>query len=253
MTWIEARKGLGVKTLNRKNCRSPLRKLGLLGLLLALAFSWTSCHHRRPVVAPPSGPPSARRQPRPAPSQPAPIVQGQEGIASWYGPHFNGRRTSNGETFNMYAMTAAHRTLPFGTMVRVHDLENGQSVVVRINDRGPFVAGRIIDLSYAAAQAMHMNGTALVRLEILNLGAGATTGRYAVQVGAFADRQNAERLKERIEQRFGPVKLENLQRGNHVLVRVLVGQEKTESEADQLEQQLLKANFATHAFVVRLN
>jgi len=150
-------------------------------------------------------------------------------------------------------MTAAHRTLPFGTRVRVHDLENGQSVEVRINDRGPFVEGRIIDLSYAAAQAMHMTGTALVRLQILNLGAGATTGIYAVQVGAFADPRNAERLKRVIEKRFQPVTIKSLRRGPVMLSRVLVGSVNTEGEAERLEHQLFAAKLATRAFVVRLN
>ncbi len=93
-----------------------------------------------------------------------------EGIASWYGPGFHGRRTASGEIYNMYAYTAAHRTLPLGTYVRVINLENGKSVVVRINDRGPFKKGRIIDLSYAAAKKIGMleKGTARVRLEILS-------------------------------------------------------------------------------------
>ena len=97
-------------------------------------------------------------------------MQSEQGIASWYGHPYHGRPTSSGEIYNMYAMTAAHRTLPFGTEVRVHDLDDGRDVSVRINDRGPFVNGRIIDLSYAAAKAMGMlgAGTAMVRLEILN-------------------------------------------------------------------------------------
>jgi rare lipoprotein A len=92
------------------------------------------------------------------------------GIASWYGPGFHGRRTASGEIYNMYAYTAAHKTLPLGTYVRVINLENGKSVVVRINDRGPFKKGRIIDLSYAAAKKIGMieKGTARVRLEILS-------------------------------------------------------------------------------------
>ena len=181
------------------------------------------------------------------------MVQGEEGIASWYGHPFDGRETADGETYNMHAMTAAHRTLPFGTMVRVLDLENGQSVVVRINDRGPFVEGRIIDLSYAAAQAMHMPGTALVRLEILSFGAGATTGIYAVQVGAFSDPRNAERVKKLIEKSFRPVTMQNFQHGNQRLVRILVGQEKTEGQAERLERQLFEAKLAKQAFIVRLN
>ncbi|MCD6128278.1 septal ring lytic transglycosylase RlpA family protein [Candidatus Bipolaricaulota bacterium] len=91
------------------------------------------------------------------------------GIASWYGPGFHGKITASGEPYNMYAFTAAHRTLPFGTVVRVVDLATGRSVVVRINDRGPFVAGRIIDLSYAAAEALGIlpRGTARVGLVVL--------------------------------------------------------------------------------------
>jgi rare lipoprotein A len=92
-----------------------------------------------------------------------------EGIASWYGPDFHGRRTANGEIYNMYGMTAAHKTLPFDTMLRVTNLENGRSVVVRVNDRGPYAKGRIIDLSKSAAEKIGMigPGTARVRLEVL--------------------------------------------------------------------------------------
>lgn len=91
------------------------------------------------------------------------------GIASWYGPGFQGRTTANGELYDMYAFTAAHKSLPFGTVVKVVDLDTGRSVVVRINDRGPFVPGRIIDLSYAAARELGMveRGTAKVGLIIL--------------------------------------------------------------------------------------
>ncbi len=92
----------------------------------------------------------------------------EEGIASWYGPKFHGRRTASGEIFDMYKLTAAHPWLPFGTVVRVTNLENGLSVVVRINDRGPFVKGRIIDLSYAAAKKIRMlRQNARVRVEVL--------------------------------------------------------------------------------------
>lgn len=93
----------------------------------------------------------------------------QVGIASWYGPGFQGKRTSSGEIYDMNAMTAAHKTLPFNTIVKVVDLETGRSVIVRINDRGPFVPGRIIDLSYAAAQELGIvqKGTALVGLKVL--------------------------------------------------------------------------------------
>lgn len=98
------------------------------------------------------------------------VPNAAEGVASWYGPGFGGNRTANGEVFDTSKLTAAHQTLPFGTLVRVTNLENGLAVVVRINDRGPFVGGRIIDLSRAAAERIDMvgGGTAPVRLELLS-------------------------------------------------------------------------------------
>ncbi|WP_418292076.1 septal ring lytic transglycosylase RlpA family protein [Methylobacterium durans] len=94
----------------------------------------------------------------------APSASRQSGVASWYGPGFHGRRTVNGERFNTHALTAAHRSLPFGTQVRVTNKSNGRSVVVRINDRGPFVGGRVIDLSNASARAIGVSGVAKVSL-----------------------------------------------------------------------------------------
>lgn len=100
---------------------------------------------------------------------PTPSGYSEVGIASWYGPGFHGKTTANGELYNMYAFTAAHKTLPFGTVVKAVDLDTGRSVVVRINDRGPFIPGRIIDLSYAAAEALGIleRGTARVGLVVL--------------------------------------------------------------------------------------
>jgi rare lipoprotein A len=231
-----------------------------IGAAMALLFCATGCLHRHQAPAPaahttppPAGPATVPASPR-APAAPAaPIVQGEEGIASWYGHPFHGRRSASGEVYNMYDMTAAHRTLPFGTQVRVHDLENGRDVTVRINDRGPFVEGRIIDLSYAAAQAMGMNGIARVRLEILEASATAEPGIFAVQVGAFRDPANADRLKALIEASFTPVTIQSFDRGDGVFYRVRVGSESTEAGADELAQKLRSANFATTTFVVRMN
>lgn len=155
----------------------------------------------------------------------------------------------------MYDMTAAHRTLPFGTQVRVHDLEDGRSAVVRINDRGPFVEGRIIDLSYAAAKAIGMigSGTALVRLEILSPQMLSAPGSFAVQVGAFRDPANAERLRDRIAPQFGPVVIQSYNRGDGMFHRVRVGNESTESGASELAQRLREANLAVDTYVVRMN
>ena len=210
----------------------------------------TGCLHRHHAARSGGGTPS----PSPGSTAPVPIVQGERGIASWYGHPYHGRPTASGEIYNMYDMTAAHRTLPFGTRVTVHDLENGQNVTVRINDRGPFVEGRIIDLSYAAAKAMHMPGIAQVYLEILGLEeAAAIPGIFAVQVGAFRERGNAERLRERIETQFGPVIIQDFDRGDGVFYRVRVGHESSEDAARSLAQSLRQANLATETFVVRLN
>jgi rare lipoprotein A len=230
------------------------------GLTLALLLSTGCIHHHRQSRRIPTQPPRPSRRPGPQPTpSPGVIEQGQEGIASWYGPTFNGHETSDGEIYNMYDFTAAHRTLPFGTMVRVYNLENGASVDVRINDRGPFVEGRIIDLSYAAAQAIGMlgPGTTLVRLEILNpnivTGPNTPPGIFAVQVGAFRDPANAERLRSLIEPRFSPVMIQSYNNGSGVFYRVRVGHVGSEGQAQALALQLREANLATVTFVVRLN
>jgi peptidoglycan lytic transglycosylase len=258
--------------------RARLRRPALLGLGIALSVLAAGCHRRRPRPAPIQPPPSVPSAPSPrprgrAPRPSAPIVQGEEGIASWYGHPFHGRQTASGEIYNMYAMTAAHKTLPFGTVVRVHDLENGKSVVVRINDRGPFVEGRIIDLSYSAAQAMGMSGTALVRLEILGNQSSPVSqpssssraparsaqapppasGVFAVQIGAFQDRRNAEKLRDQVPRSYGPVTIQAFDRGDGMFYRVRVGSESTEDGANQLARRLREAGFATQTFVVRTN
>jgi len=133
----------------------------------------------------------------------------ERGVASWYGPTFHGGNTSSGELYDMYGMTAAHKTLPLPSYARVTNLRNGRSVVVRINDRGPFVSNRLIDLSYAAAARLDMirEGTTLVEVRALTPGVPDELSRSAespaaplyMQAGAFADAQNAQRLLERLQ------------------------------------------------------
>ena len=122
-----------------------------------------------------------------------PIGWEQIGIASWYGPNFHGRYTSNKEIYNMYAYTAAHKTLPMNTIVKVTNLNNDKSVIVRINDRGPFVKGRIIDLSYAAGKkiGLDITGTAPVRLKVLGFKGKNYVSGYKIQVGAFLRKSGA--------------------------------------------------------------
>jgi len=122
-----------------------------------------------------------------------PIGWTQRGIASWYGPNFHGNYTSNGEIYNMYAFTAAHKTLPMNTIVKVTNLNNGKSVIVRINDRGPFVKGRIIDLSYAAGKkiGLDVTGTAPVKIEVIGFKGKRYVSGYKLQVGAFLNKNSA--------------------------------------------------------------
>ena len=234
--------------------QSNRREAAASAALVVVLFS-TGCLHRHHGAA-------ARRYPSPTPPTigPSPAVrieQGEVGLASWYGHPYHGRATTSGEIYNMYDFTAAHRTLPFGARVRVHNLENGRTVDVRINDRGPFVAGRIIDLSYSAAQAIGMPGLARVQLQILGPetqeSAPAPPGIYAVQVGAFADPNNAQRLKDLIAPRHGPVNIERYDRGDGAFYLVRVGRVSSAEAADQLAQELRNGNFATDTFVVRVN
>lgn len=125
----------------------------------------------------------------------------EEGVASWYGPQFHAKRTASGEVYNMYDMTAAHRILPMQTKIRVTNLENGKSVVLRVNDRGPFAKDRVVDLSYAAAQELDVvrPGTARVRVEALGRWPGGIPGRFFVQVGAFSLRENADKMMREMQ------------------------------------------------------
>ncbi len=134
----------------------------------------------------------------------------EEGVASWYGPGFNGKKTANGEIYDQTAMTAAHRTLPIPTLLKVENLENGRQIVVRVNDRGPFSKGRVIDLSEAGAARIGMlkKGTAKVRLTVLSEDPNCYAikgeeidldkGDFAVQIGAFIDINNKNRFVEKV-------------------------------------------------------
>ena len=178
----------------------------------------------------------------------------EDGNASWYGVPFNGRRASNGEIYDMYKMTAAHRTLPFETMVRVTNQNNGKSTVVRITDRGPFVDNRIIDLSLAAAREIDSIGAGVVpvHLEILSSNVDPTSGFFTVQVGAFRDRGNAERLRERLNVSYAPVFIQPYDSPDGMFYRVRAGKVSGEDAAHQLGEQLRSREGFT-PFVVRLD
>ncbi|MDL2314378.1 septal ring lytic transglycosylase RlpA family protein [Desulfovibrio sp. OttesenSCG-928-C14] len=129
----------------------------------------------------------------------------EEGLASWYGQDFHGKQTANGERYNMHDLTAAHKILPFGTIVRVTNLDNGRSVDMRINDRGPFIDGRIIDLSYAGAQRLDMLSQGTVKVRVKAMGSGGVVvkedefkGNFYIQVGSFTQESNASGLRTRL-------------------------------------------------------
>lgn len=173
------------------------------------------------------------------PAVPAPVGYIEEGNASWYGNPFHGRRASNGETYDMYKLTAAHRTLPFETMVRVTNLSNNKSTVVRITDRGPFVENRIIDLSQAAAREIESiaPGVVPVRLEVLG-NVDPTQGFFTVQVGAFRDRGNAERLRDRLNASYTPIFIQQYDAAEGTFYRVRVGKISGERAAQDFAEQL---------------
>jgi len=171
------------------------------------------------------------------------IGHSEQGIASWYGEPYHGRRTASGEVYDMNRWTAAHRTLPFGTWVEVTNLTNGKRVQVRITDRGPFVDGRIIDLSRAAAQQIDMigPGTARVHLKVIrapSTSADASPFYYAVQVASLTDRDEAERVKRRLEAKRGAVQLLERDVANEKRWRVLVGRESSLADATLLALSL---------------
>ncbi len=174
-------------------------------------------------------------------------------MASWYGDPFNGHRTSNGEVYDMYQFTAAHRTLPFGVVLRVTNLSNGKQTEVRINDRGPFVGNRIIDLSLSAARAIEMvgPGTAQVRLEMIS-GPSPIGGFFGVQVGAFLVKENADALRDRLGAQFPPAVVVPYDSPNGLYYRVRVGRVPSEAAAADLANQLRAAGL-NYTFVVRLD
>jgi rare lipoprotein A len=197
---------------------------------------------RSTSVEPPPKPgapaPSKKSRPSDVSSSSAGIYA-EEGNASWYGAPFHGRKASNGEIYDMNKMTAAHRTLPFNSMVRVTNLNNGKSAVVRITDRGPFVDNRIIDLSRAAAQEIESIGPGVVpvRIEVLS-GPDPFSGYFTVQVGAFRDKGNADRLKDRLSATYSPVFIQQVSLDEGDFYRVRVGRVSGESEAQRLGEVL---------------
>jgi len=177
-----------------------------------------------------------------------PSGNAQKGIASWYGEDFHGKLTSNQEIYNMYAMTAAHKTLPFGTYVRVTNLTNGKSIVVRINDRGPFVKGRIIDLSYSAAEKLGMSETGVAPVEIKVLkkfSPKKSSQRFSVQVGSFAEKKYAKSLKVKLQNRYNNVYISEHKTPATIYYRVRIRTRSMKS-AQKIADNLNKKGYSAY-------
>ncbi|SIT71096.1 rare lipoprotein A [Ectothiorhodosinus mongolicus] len=202
----------------------------------------------------------------------------ERGVASWYGAKFHGRRTSSGEPYDMFAMTAAHTSLPLPTYVRVTNLDNGRSVVVRVNDRGPFLRGRIIDLSYAAAHRIGMVDQGTARVEVVALNAREEPQRVAreqrparspepittqtevamtqadslvfVQMGAFGEQRNAEQLQRQLQDAgIESVIITSRAQSSDGFFRVRIGPKRNQFEAHQLIENLRQLGFAGMAVI----
>ncbi len=213
-------------------------------------------------------------------STPTPVKVGktQNGIASWYGVPYHGRRAANGEVYDMHQLTAAHRTWPFDTIVRVTNLSNHRSVDVRITDRGPFVKGRIIDLSRAAAEQIEMIGPGITKVQLRVMARNVRTTpqvkradapkpitarvpesvtpvktnaeMYGVQVAALASRDAAEQLRVKMQQQYGSARIVARQ-GERTLWRVIAGEAQSEEEAETLAERV-RGQFPD-SFVVRID
>src|ERR1700742_3597549 len=242
----------------RLNGRLNGRWFGLAASICVASIFVTGCGGRQPVA---TAPPVTNTPPEPAPppipeptnrpalsspaaANPKPHEGGtvfEEGKASWYGAPFHGRQASNGETYDMYKFTAAHRTLPFNTMVRVTNTTNGKSTTMRITDRGPFVDNRIIDLSYAAAKQIESIGPGVVTVQLEILSAiDPNEGTFTIQVDAFKDKANAERLVRRLSAAsFPSVEVQSFHSPKgEAFYRVHVGKISGEDAAKKMSEEL---------------
>ncbi len=262
-------------------------------LILVLVVVLTGCGRKKhtkasapPPPPPQQQPPQAPRSNRP-PAVPAPVGQSETGVASWYGHPYHGRQAADGEIYDMETLVAAHRTLPFNTWVRVVNLRNNKSVDVRIIDRGPFVDGRIIDLSHAAADAIDLvrAGIGPVKLEVISGPSSPSTvaaaprpvappptraaavpppppqpapvekpssNAFAVQIGIYYDRAQAERIRADMAAKYGTAKVVPRD-GLREMWRVLVGAEATETGANAISERLRQESGERNTFIVRLD
>ena len=241
-----------------------MKRLLTIGLVAFATALLPGCGRKKAQVQLPP-PPAATPQEPPAtsqagneeekievPSDTKPLFE-QTGMASWYGPPYHNRRGSNGEIYNMHAMTAAHLTLPLGSIVKVTNLKTGHSAVVRITDRGPFIEGRILDLSLAAAKALdvYVPGVAKVRLQVLQAPAPLDSGgKWCVQIGAFSQEQDAAELADHLQRRYQTARvLKFASPTGDWWVRVRVAQD----DRQRARQMIQETQSTVPVFLVRLD
>jgi rare lipoprotein A len=217
--------------------------------LLVCAVVIAGCGKKKTKLAVPA--PGSRS----APSAVAPPPGTTErGIASWYGHPYHGRQAADGEIYDMETLVAAHKTLPFQTVVRVRNLSNDKTVDVRIIDRGPFVQGRIIDLSHAAAKEIDLIGPGFGQVEVTVIGAPANPepALFGVQIGAFREKANADRAQQSMIAAYGAAKAV-LRAGDQPVWRILAGRETSPEAAEILAKRIREEQHEPQAFVVRLD
>jgi rare lipoprotein A len=231
-------------------CSSHRIKLFRAGLLIVLAAFSAACAEKVVTVASPDvgQNPSDVHQPAPEVSQPSPIsvpdqTYRETGIAAWYGKELHGQKTASGETFDMNALTAAHRTLPLGTIIRVTNLDNFKSIKVKINDRGPFVKSRILDLSLSAAKELGFAEQGIARVKLETLEPVNASALYTVQAATFAEEENARMLKERLNKKFKSVVIVPFETNLARFYRVNVGSYQSEERAEQVASKLALEGF----------
>jgi len=267
-------------------------RTALLLILIGAIGALSGCGHKKHTKASAPPPPPPQQQPASRPSRPpavpAPVGQSETGVASWYGHPYHGRQAADGEIYDMETLVAAHRTLPFNTWVRVVNLRNNKSVDVRIIDRGPFVDGRIIDLSHAAADAIDLvrAGIGPVKLEVISGPSSSSSATvaaaprpvappptraaapppppqpapvekpssnaFAVQIGIYYDHAQAERIRADMATRYGTARVVPRE-GLREMWRVLVGAEATESGASAISERLRQESGERNTFIVRLD
>ncbi|TAJ08781.1 MAG: septal ring lytic transglycosylase RlpA family protein [Nitrospirae bacterium] len=182
-----------------------------------------------------------------------PIGHVERGVASWYGPGFHGHKTANGERYDMHRFTAAHRTLPLGSVLQVKSLSNGRMVTVRVNDRGPFAKNRILDLSLGAAQSLGMTGAGTDQIELrvtAYQGRPGAMGYLQIQVASFAEQANAQSLAGRLKAQYHDVRVAQVELPMGIRYRVLVGRFASEQQAEAVAERL-GSQFQVEPLVLR--